>query len=236
MVPWVKRGAVAMQRSRRPNSAMVGSSMWPKFWAVIPRPFVKAWLSWKGPRTSKGIGTEKKGWTQATRCTRSRLGREFSEGAQGSHGRRSDAGRSEMDQSVASADFAAAERTRHAGGQTGGRASAASAWFPTPQGSEESGDGQSPGPQRPVREYRPLEEGVSGGGLAGHQHRHEKEGIAGEFLSRRRDRNPRNHRGQRSRFQQPRARHPDSARHLRRGQEPGLLASEHEPRYDRIGL
>ena len=48
---------------------------------------------------------------------------------------------------------------------------------------EDNGSSQSQS-QRPVREHRPLEEGVSERWPASHQHGHQEEGVAGRFLPR----------------------------------------------------
>src|SRR5208337_1271580 len=74
---------------------------------------------------------------------------------------------------------------------------------PQAKGIEEEDDGSPQSePQCPVREHRPFEEGVFEGRPASHQHGHQEEGIAGQFLPRRQDRHPGNDRDQRPRLRQ----------------------------------
>ena len=108
---------------------------------------------------------------------------------------------------------------------------------PQAKGIEEEDDGSPQSePQCPVREHRPFEEGVFEGRPASHQHGHQEEGIAGQFLPRRQDRHPGNDRDQRPRLRQCGGGHGDPPQPLRCGEEQGLRPPQYQPRHQRTGL
>src|SRR6476660_5865523 len=149
----------------------------------MPRPFVKVRWNWKGRTSGTPAGSEKKGWTQTVDRCLLEPRRELFEGASRLHGWRPNAGRCEVDKLVTAADCAAGYRVGNSGQSTRRVPVASQTRVPQAKGSEKEDDGSPQSEsQRPVREHRPSQEGVPEGRPASHQHGHEEEGIAEQFL------------------------------------------------------
>src|SRR5271166_1439421 len=181
---------------------MAGSSTSPACCSAIPRPSAGDWRNWKRQPIWTRVVSEKKGWTQKTNRDICRPRSELLQSARGPHRWRSDAGRGEVDELVSGADFASARRIGDSGQSTGRFPIATQERVPQAESPEEEDDGSPQSkPQRPVQEDHSPQEAVFEGWPARHQHGYEEEGIAWQFLSRRQDRHPGNHRNQRPRLQ-----------------------------------
>ena len=161
---------------------------------AIPRPFDRDRRNWKRGTTWTPDVSEKKGWPQTVDRPLPDPRGELPEGASRPHRRRSDASRRQVDEPVAAGDRQATRRDGDAGQSEYRVLVAPQARIPQAESSEEEDDGPPQSqPQRPVREHRPSQEGVFEGRPARHQHGHEEEGIARQFLPRRQDRHAGNH-------------------------------------------
>src|SRR5438128_7807816 len=171
-------------RPSRPRSwGTVESSLSRVSWNAIPRPSGWGWGNWKAGTTWTRVAPEKRGWPQTVDRDQPRDRSELSQGARGPHGRRSDAARGEMDELVTASDRETNHRTGNSGQPTRRFPVAPQAPIPEAEGVEEEDDGAaSQRSQRPVREHRPSQEEIFEGRLARHQHRYEKEGVAGRLL------------------------------------------------------
>src|SRR5438309_230302 len=162
---------------------MAGSSTSRVSWSAIPRPSGWDWRNWRAGATWTRVAPEKRGWTQTVDRHRPRDRGQLPQGPRGSHRRRPHAARGEVDEPVAAAD------RQTDGGSGDARRSrrrlpvAPQAPIPQAEGAEEDDDGPpSSGSQRPVREHRPPQEGVSEGRAARDQHGYEEEGVDGQLL------------------------------------------------------
>src|SRR5205814_112961 len=122
-------------------------------WSAIPRPFGRDRPNSRGGTIWTPDGSEKKGWTQTVNRHLPRPRGELPEGPSRPHRRRSDAGRSEVDEPVATADRRAAHRDGDAGQSEHRILVAPQARIPQAKGPEEEDDGTPQSePQRAVRE------------------------------------------------------------------------------------
>ena len=149
--------------------------------------------NWKRGTTWTPDVSEKKGWPQTVDRHLPDPRGEFPEGASRPHRRRSDASRRQVDNlsrrkiakrltamgTPVSRNVVSSLLRKH--GYRRRKAQKKKTMGPQSQ------------PQRPVREHRPSQEGVFEGRPARHQHGHEEEGIARQFLPRRQDRHAGNH-------------------------------------------
>src|SRR5581483_2411327 len=171
-----------MRPSRPPSWATAEWSTSLGCSAATPRRSARGRRNWRARTSWTPVASEKRGWTETADRRRAGPRRELSEGARRPHRRRSDAGRRQVDQSVAAPDRRADGRSGDRGEPHRGVPIAAAARLPPAQGAEEEDHGSSSRSERAVREDRPPEEEVPEGRTAGDQHRHEEEGVAREFL------------------------------------------------------
>src|SRR3954462_10453499 len=95
---------VAMRPSRPSSWGTAGLSTSRGAWGAIPRPSDWDWRNWRAGATWTRVAPEKRGWKQTVDRRRPRDRSELPRGARGSHRRRSDAARGEVDELVAAAD------------------------------------------------------------------------------------------------------------------------------------
>jgi len=155
-------------------------------------------------------------------------GSQPSEGVERVYGGRSDARGRVVDQFVVARVVAAVGCVGHARRSANRSSLAASLGTGASHGAEEEDDGSSSRPQRAVREHCEIAARVHGDGRPDRQHRHEKEGIAGELSSFRCNVHAANGGNERPRFRQRRRWQSHSARSVRRGPRPCAHQPEHD--------
>src|SRR4051812_37968457 len=125
-------------------------------WSAIPRPFGRDKPNSKGETIWTRDVSEKKGRTETVDRHLPRPGGGLPQDPSRPHGRRSDAGRSEVDEPVATSDRRATHRDGDAGQSQRRVLAAPQARIPQAKGVEEEDDGpERSEPRRPVREDRP---------------------------------------------------------------------------------